>query len=110
MKRLKEREIHFVIRVCKNVGVEVEGYVGKLGNFTREGYFPNVVYHKQKRIRVNLYCVRDPSYEEPMFLVSNEPSALLLLYRQRMKIEEAFRKGAGEVTIISVKADCIINL
>lgn len=91
MKRLKAHKIHFIIRVCRNVGVEVEGYVGKLGEFGGRGYFPNIVYHKEERIRVTLYCAWDIHEEEPMLIVSNEPSALLLLYKQRMKIEEAFR-------------------
>jgi len=48
--------VGFIIRVCRHVGVEVEGYVGKLEEFPRKGYFENIVYHKDKRIRVNLYC------------------------------------------------------
>lgn len=91
MKRLKKWQVGFIIRVCRNVSVEVEGYVGKLGQFQHRGYFENVVYHKDKRIRVNLYCAWYEGYDEPMLLVSNQACNLLLLYSQRMKIEEAFR-------------------
>ncbi len=73
-----------------NVGVEVEGYVGKLGQFQRMGYYENIVYHKNKRIRVNLYCAWYEDYDEPdrrffnsdnhMLLVSNQACNLLLLY------------------------------
>jgi hypothetical protein len=91
MIQLKKWEVGFIIRVRRNVGVEVEGYVGQLGQFQRRGYFENMVYHQDKRIRVNLYCAWDDSYDDPMLLVSNQACHLLLLYRQRMKIEEAFR-------------------
>jgi hypothetical protein len=91
MIKLKKWKVGFIIRVCRNVGVEVEGYVGKLGEFPSRGYFENIVYHKDKRIRVNLYCAWDESYDDPMLLVSNQACNLLLLYSQRMKIEQAFR-------------------
>lgn len=91
MIRLKQANIHFIIRVKQNVGVEVSGYVGTLKNFNQRGYFENIVYHQEKRIRVNLFCAKDETEDEPMLLVSNQPAALLLLYRQRMKIEETFR-------------------
>jgi hypothetical protein len=91
MIRLKTWKVGFIIRVCRNVGIQVEGYVGQLGQFQRRGYFENIVYHKDKRIRVNLYCAWYEGYDEPMLLVSNQACNLLLLYSQRMKIEEAFR-------------------
>jgi hypothetical protein len=91
MKRLKKWRVGFVIRVCRNVGVEVEGYVGKLGQYNRSGYVENIVYHKKERIRVNLHCAWYEGYDEPMLLVSNQACNLLLLYSQRMKIEESFR-------------------
>lgn len=91
MIKLKTWRVDFIIRACRNVGIEVLGYVLKLGQFQHRGYFENIVYHKEKRIRVNLYCAWDESYDEPMLLVSNQSCNLLLLYGQRMKIEEAFR-------------------
>jgi len=91
MIKLKTWRVGFIIRACRNVGIQVEGYVGKLGQFQYRGYFENIVYHNDKRIRVNLYCAWDESYDEPMLLVSNQACNLLLLYSQRMKIEEAFR-------------------
>ena len=91
MIKLKKWRVGFIIRVCRNVGIEVEGYVGQLGQFQHRGYFENIVYHKDKRIRVNLYCVWDDNYDDPMLLVSNQACNLLQLYSQRMKIEEAFR-------------------
>lgn len=91
MIKLKQWGVGFIIRVCRNVGVQVQGYVGKLGAFPARGYFENIVYHKDKRIRVNLYCAWDESYDDPMLLVSNQACHLLTIYSQRMKIEEAFR-------------------
>jgi hypothetical protein len=91
MKRLMKQRISFIIRVKRNVGIKVSGYVGNLGNFQGQGYFPNVLYHQQQQIRINLYCAWDKSHDEPMLLVSNNRGSLALLYRQRMKIEEAFR-------------------
>jgi hypothetical protein len=108
MIKLKEWKVGFIIRVCRNVGVEVEGYVGKLSSFPRRGYFENIVYHKEKRIRVNLYCAWDDNYDEPMLLVSNQAYNLLMLYSQRMKIEEAFRdlKSLFGFRSLVLKDDC----
>ena len=108
MIRLKTWRVGFIIRVRRNVGVEVQGYVGQLGQFQRRGYFENIVYHKDKRIRVNLYCAWYESYNEPMLLVSNQACNLLLLYRQRMKIEEAFRdlKSLFGFRDLVLKDDC----
>jgi hypothetical protein len=91
MIKLKKWRVGFIIRVCRNVGVEVQGYVGQLSAFPRTGYYENIIYHKEKRIRVNLYCAWDDNYDDPMLLVSNQACNLLMLYSQRMKIEEAFR-------------------
>ena len=89
--------VGFIIRVCRNVGVEVLGYVGTLSEFPRKGYFENTVYHKDKRIRVNLYCAWCEGEDEPMLLVSNQRCNLLLLYRQRMK-----RSATSKVCLVLV--------
>lgn len=109
MKRLMKQRINFIIRVKKNVGIKVEGYVGNLGNFRKQGYFANVIYHQQQQIRLNLYCAWDKTYEEPMLLVSNDDGALGLLYAQRMKIEEAFRdlKSLFGFRSLVLKNDCM---
>lgn len=91
MKRLKKEKIPFIIRVCRNVCIETFGYIGKLSDFPMKGYFENIVYHKEERIKINLFCAWDENEDEPMLLVSNQACNLLLLYSQRMKIEEAFR-------------------
>jgi len=97
MIKLKKWKVGFIIRVCRNVG--------KLGQYQAPGYLENIVYHKDKRIRVNLYCVWDENYDDPdrrfvnsdthMLLVSNQACNLLQLYSQRMKIEEDLKSLFG---------------
>jgi len=71
MKAFKRQGIGFLIRVPKNVGIQIAGRVSKLGDIQMSGYHPSVVYHKTERIVVNLYCVVDVSEDDPMFIVSN---------------------------------------
>jgi len=81
-----------IIRVRKNTGIVVEGYAGKLSEFGQWEYFRNVVYHMTERIHINLFCAEDDSDpDDPVFIVSNIHDGIGLLYRLRMRIEEAFR-------------------
>lgn len=92
MKYLDWMGAKFIIRVRKNTGIVVEGYAGKLTEFGQWGYFRNVLYHKTERIEVNLFCAEDDSDpDDPVFIVSNIHDGIGLLYRLRMRIEEAFR-------------------
>ena len=91
MERIKNK-ITFVIRVKKDVWVEVEQgckYAGKLGGFKGKGLFRDVLYHKEKRLRLHLYS--DPEGKDPFFVVSNEVMALGIIYKVRIQIEESFR-------------------
>ena len=93
MKAFKRQGIGFLIRVPKNVGIQIAGRVSKLGDIQMSGYHPSVVYHKTERIVVNLYCVVDVSEDDPMFIVSNciEGISLYNCYKRRMQIEQGFR-------------------
>ena len=92
MKYLDCMGAKFIIRVRKNTGIMVKGYVGKLSDFGQWGYFRNVLYHMGERIEVNLFCAEDDSdQDDPVFIVSNIHDGIGLLYRLRMRIEEAFR-------------------
>ena len=92
MKYLDFMGAKFIIRARKNTGIVVDGDVSKLGEFGQWGYFRNVLYHSQERIAVNLFCAEDDSDEDdPVFIVSNINDGIGLLYRLRMRIEEAFR-------------------
>jgi len=92
MKYLDFMGVKFIIRVRKNTGIMVEGHTGMLSSFGQWGYFRNVVYHMTERIQVNLFCAEDDSDpDDPVFIVSNIDDGIGLLYRLRMRIEEAFR-------------------
>jgi len=92
MKYLDLMGAKFIIRVRKNAGILVEGNMSKLADFGQWGYFRNVLYHNQERITVNLFCAEDDSDpDDPVFIVSNIDDGIGLLYRLRMRIEEAFR-------------------
>ena len=91
MERYKEK-IVYLIRIKRDVWVEIQGkyrYCGKVGGFKKRGLFSDVVYHKEKRLRLHLYC--DPQEEDPFYVVSNQLFALQLIYRLRMQIEQCFR-------------------
>ena len=92
MKYLDFMGVKFIIRVRKNTGIVVEGHVSNLSDFGQWGYFRNVLYHSQERITVNLFCAEDDSdKDDPVFIVSNIDDGIGLLYKLRMRIEEAFR-------------------
>jgi hypothetical protein len=92
MKYLDFMGAKFIIRVRKNTGIVVEGHVGILSELGQWGYFRNVLYHMTERIQLNLFCAEDDSDpDDPVFIVSNIDDGIGLLYRLRMRIEEAFR-------------------
>lgn len=97
MEYLDHKGAKFIMRVPKSSGIQVEGYAGKLKTFGQRGYFRNVLYHQKERVRLNLFCAEDDSDEgDPMFVVSNVERLVIddgigMLYRLRMRIDEAFR-------------------
>ena len=93
MKAFKQQGIGFLIRVPKNVGIQIAGRFSKLGDIQTSGYHSSVIYHKTERIVVNLYCVVDTREDDPMFIVSNcvEGMNLYRCYKRRMQIEQGFR-------------------
>jgi hypothetical protein len=93
MQWLMRRKIRFLIRVCKNTGLEFEGNVTTLNQLDRTGYYPKVVYHRTLKLRLNLYVARDNRFDDPMYLVTNSVAGLTiyLCYKRRMQIEHGFR-------------------
>lgn len=93
MQWFMKRKIRFVIRVCKNTGLTVEGEVTTLKQLNRTGFFPNTVYHRSLKLRLNLYVARDENFDDPMYLVSNSLGGLKIFisYKRRMQIEHGFR-------------------
>lgn len=92
MEYLDYMGMKFIMRVRKNTGITVEGRLVKLSDFGKTGYFRNVLYHSQERIRLNLFCAEeDNNPNDPVFIVSNIDDGIGMLYRLRMRIEELFR-------------------
>ena len=56
---LKQRNIGFVMRICRNVGITVAGSSRRLDTL-ESGSYPNMLYHKTYQIPLNLYVVRKP--------------------------------------------------
>ena len=90
---LKQRNIGFVMRICRNVGITVAGSSRRLDTLPKVGATTNVLYHKTYQIPLNLYVVRNPAFKEPMYLISNvyEGPQIHLCYKRRMQIEHGFR-------------------
>lgn len=93
---LKHMGARHIMRVPKNVGIEVfeysHKYRGKLSSFGHWGYFRRVYYNLGKPIRMNLFCAQnDKDVDDPVFLVSDMDDMIALIHRKRTQIEEGFR-------------------
>ena len=89
----KEKDIAFVMRICRNVGITHQGNTKKLDDMDTAGY-SNVLYHQKHHIPLNLYIYRDEeAFKEPMYLISNvyEDAEIHDAYKRRMQIEHGFR-------------------
>ena len=89
---LKEKDIAFVMRICRNVGISHQGNTKKLDDMDTGGY-SNVLYHQKHRIRLNLYIYRNEAFKDPMYLISNvyHGGEIHDAYKRRMQIEHGFR-------------------
>ena len=89
---LKEKNIAFVMRICRNVDISHQGNTNKLDHMDAGGY-SNVLYQKTHRIPINLYIYRNQTFKEPMYLISNvyQGSEIYHCYKRRMQIEHGFR-------------------
>ena len=89
---LKGKDIAFVMRICRNVGITHQGNTKKLDDMDTGGY-SNVLYHKQHQIQLNLYIYRNEDFKEPMYLISNmyQDAEIHHCYKRRMQIEHGFR-------------------
>lgn len=92
IKFLKAEQIPFVMRVCRNVGITVWGNP-KMMEQLKAGFYPQIFYHQNEQIRLNLYVVRDARFAEPMFLISSHLTGNQIhrCYKRRMQIEHGFR-------------------
>ena len=67
IKFLKDRDIPFVMRVPRNVGITLKGRLKKLDDLEK-GWYPHILYQAQEQIPVQLYILRDAAFTDPMYL------------------------------------------
>ena len=91
IKFLRDRDIPFIIRICRNVGIRYQGSTKKLQTFENK-FHGDVLYHATHQIPVHLY-VRRNNPKDPMYLISNLVCGhqLYHIYKRRMQIEHGFR-------------------
>ena len=102
---LKARDIAFVMRVPKHVGIRLDGSLKKL-DALEAGWYPHILYQTHEQIPLHLYIVRDEAFKDPMYLISNRLSGHQIhhCYKRRMQIEHGFRDikscfGFGELVL-----------
>ncbi len=92
IKFLKARDIPFVMRVARNVGIRHDGSLKKLDDL-EAGWYRHILYQAQEQIPLQLYILRDETFKDPMYLISNRLSGHQIhhCYKRRMQIEHGFR-------------------
>ena len=92
IKFLKERDIAFVMRVPRHVGIRFEGSLKKLDDL-EDGWYRHILYQTHEQIPLQLYILRDAAFKDPMYLISNRLRGHQIhhCYKRRMQIEHGFR-------------------
>ena len=92
IKFLKAKHIPFTMRVSRNVGITHHGSRKKLDDMP-DGWYPQILYHAQHQIPLQLYIIRDKDFKDPMYLISNHINGHQIhhCYKRRMQIEHGFR-------------------
>ena len=92
IKFLKSRDILFVMRVPRHVGITLDASLKKLDDL-EDGWYPHILYQAQEQIPLQLYIIRDDAFKDPMYLISNRLSGHQIhhCYKRRMQIEHGFR-------------------
>ena len=92
IKFLKVRDILFVMRVPRHVGITLDGSLRKLDTL-KTGWYPHILYQTHEQIPLQLYIIRDAAFKDPMYLVSNRLCGHQIhhCYKRRMQIEHGFR-------------------
>ena len=92
---LRQLQVHYVIRVEKNVYVRLPGYQGSLRGLLQTGVWTSIHYHKKQPELVNLaaFWGKDRwGNQEMIYLVTDlGPELARERYRLRMRIEEGFK-------------------
>ena len=89
----KARDILFVMRVPRHVGITLDASLKKLDDL-EDSWYPHILYQTQEQIPVQLYIIRDEeTFKDPMYLISNRLSGHQIhhRYKRRMQIEHGFR-------------------
>ena len=93
IKFLKVRDILFVMRVPRHVGITLDASLKKLDDL-EDGWYPHILYQTHEQIPLQLYIIRDAAtFKDPMYLISNRLSGHQIhhCYKRRMQIEHGFR-------------------
>ena len=92
IKFLKERDIPLVMRVPRHVGIMLDGSLKKLDDL-EAGWYPHILYQTHEQIPLQLYVIRDETFKDPMYLISNRLRGYQIhhCYKRRMQIEHGFR-------------------
>jgi hypothetical protein len=102
-RKLQDWGIRYVIRACGNPWVEAEGFCGRLWDIGRRAgqvrFWGQVLYHRVRRLPVNLVVAHAEPAPEPWYLVSNLKTAKAATeaYRRRAWIEEHFRDAKSQM-------------
>ena len=93
IKFLKVRDILFVMRVPRHVGITLDASLKKLDDL-EDGWYPHILYQTHEQIPLQLYIIRDAAtFKDPMYLISNRLSGHQIhhCYKRRMQIEHGFQ-------------------
>ena len=92
IKFLKVRDIAFVMRVPRHVGITLNGSLKKLDDLP-QGWYEHILYQAHEQIPLHLYILRDEGFKDPMYLISNRLRGHQIhhCYKRRMQIEHGFR-------------------
>ena len=93
IKFLKARDLPFVMRVPRHVGITLDGSVKKLDDL-EASWYRHILYQTHEQIPLQLYIIRDAeTFKDPMYLISNRLCGHQIhhCYKRRMQIEHGFR-------------------
>ena len=90
---LKAKDIHFVMRVPRNVCVLTQGSAWRNLDAVCEGVHTDSLYQQTHQIHCHLFVIRDAAFKDPMYLISNLHTGHQIhhCYKRRMQIEHGFR-------------------
>ena len=93
IKSFNENQIPFLMRMPKNVDVEIDGVSKTLNQITDTQFYPSIVTHRTEPLALRLYAIINAQYDDPIYLISNllYNTQIRTDYPQRMKIEHGFR-------------------